>query len=63
MPSSAYPEYSEAQYFADQTGVFEITKAQDPSHGNVMRQVWFLMPYSYIMERIIFTLERLSNNR
>ncbi|CAI8035626.1 Galactocerebrosidase, partial [Geodia barretti] len=34
-----YPDYSEAQFFADQTGVFEITNASDPSHGKVMRQV------------------------
>ena len=34
-----YPLYSEAKYFADQSGVFEIAKAEDASHGNVMRQV------------------------
>ena len=39
-----YPENSEAQYFADQTGVFEIVQAKDITHGKVMKQV-----YTYIM--------------
>ena len=34
-----YPENSEAQYFADQTGVFEIVQAKDITHGKVMKQV------------------------
>ena len=37
-------ENSEAQYFADQTGVFEIVQAKDITHGKVMKQV-----YTYIM--------------
>ena len=37
--SLEYLKYSEAQYFADQSGVFEITTAKDPTHGNVMAQV------------------------
>ena len=35
----AYKVNSEASYFADQTGVYEIAVASDTSHGNVMRQV------------------------
>ena len=35
-----YPENSEAQYFADQTGVFEIVQAKDITHGKVMKQVY-----------------------
>ena len=34
-----YEVSSEAQYFADQTGVFEIQKASDEKHGNIMKQV------------------------
>ena len=34
-----YPENGEAQYFADQTGVFEIVQAKDITHGKVMKQV------------------------
>jgi galactosylceramidase len=33
----SYPKYSEAQYFADQSGVFEITAAENKG-GNVMVQ-------------------------
>ena len=32
------------EYFADQTGVFEIVQAKDITHGKVMKQV-----YTYIM--------------
>jgi galactosylceramidase len=35
----SYPDYGEAQYFADQSGVFEIRSATDPTHGKVMTQV------------------------
>ena len=34
-----YTVFSEARYFSDQTGVFEIQKAADEKHGNVMKQV------------------------
>ena len=40
ISSPAYPVNSEAQYFADQTGVYEIVQAKDTSRGKVMRQVW-----------------------
>ena len=33
-----YPLYSEAAYFADQAGSWEIVQSSDPSHGLVMRQ-------------------------
>jgi hypothetical protein len=33
-----YPLYSEASYFADQAGSWEIVAASDLSHGLVMRQ-------------------------
>jgi galactosylceramidase len=42
-----YPEFSEARFFADQTGVFEITDAHDTSHGRVMRQVVLTEPISW----------------
>ena len=35
-----YPKFSEASYFADQSGVFEVATAKDPRHGNVMQQVY-----------------------
>ncbi|XP_077992029.1 galactocerebrosidase-like [Glandiceps talaboti] len=35
----AYPEYSEAANFADQSGVFEIHQTNDITHGKVMRQM------------------------
>ncbi len=34
-----YPLSSEAAYFADQTGSWEIVQAADLSHGQVMRQM------------------------
>ncbi|XP_002734950.1 galactocerebrosidase-like [Saccoglossus kowalevskii] len=34
-----YAEFSEADYFADQSGVFEIRQSNDLEHGKVMRQV------------------------
>lgn len=34
----SYAINSEANYFADQAGVWEITKAVDSQHGLVMRQ-------------------------
>lgn len=34
-----YKQYSEANYFADQSGVFEIAPSKDPTHGNAMIQV------------------------
>ena len=34
-----YKQYSEAKYFADQSGVFEIAPSKDPTHGNAMIQV------------------------
>jgi len=51
----SYPIASEAQYFTDQSGSFEIVKANDSSHGLVMRQMspqrpvgWcFDAPYPY----------------
>jgi hypothetical protein len=36
---TAYKEYSEAKYFADQAGVYEISKSKIPSLGMVMKQV------------------------
>ncbi|KAL5460123.1 hypothetical protein EMCRGX_G033550 [Ephydatia muelleri] len=34
-----YPLFSEANYFADQAGVFEIISASDPQHKQALRQV------------------------
>jgi galactosylceramidase len=34
-----YPDNGEAEYFADQSGVFEIFPISDPAHGKVMAQV------------------------
>ncbi|XP_070540042.1 galactocerebrosidase-like [Ptychodera flava] len=34
-----YAEFSEASYFADQSGVFEIHQTNDVEHGKVMRQM------------------------
>ena len=39
----SYAEYSEARYFADQAGTFEIY-ATNTSHGNVMRQTTPTLP-------------------
>ena len=35
----AYPEHSEAYYFAPQIGVWEVHQTNDPSHAKVNRQV------------------------
>eukprot|EP01088_Endostelium_zonatum_P014827 TRINITY_DN3388_c0_g2_i2.p1 TRINITY_DN3388_c0_g2~~TRINITY_DN3388_c0_g2_i2.p1 ORF type:complete len:321 (-),score=72.35 TRINITY_DN3388_c0_g2_i2:92-1054(-) len=35
---NSYPEYSEARYFADQTGSFEIFDTKSSSHSKVLRQ-------------------------
>ena len=43
-----YPQFSEASYFADQSGVFEVATAKDPRHGNVMQQVHMLGHRNYI---------------
>ena len=34
-----YPEFSEANHFADQSGVYEIRDTHDPDHDLAMRQV------------------------
>ena len=39
LAATGYPEYGEARYFADQSGVFEIMSTSDPSHQKVMTQV------------------------
>lgn len=36
---AGYPLYSEANYFADQAGVFEIISTSDLHHKQAMRQV------------------------
>ena len=36
---SGYSEFSEARYFADQAGVFEVRKSTVPQQGKVMMQV------------------------
>lgn len=45
----SYPEFSEAPYFADQTGVFEyFTNSTDPGpHGSTLRQVVTEPPVSW----------------
>lgn len=42
--SLAYDEYSEAKYFADQTGVWEIRQDSKGVKGKVMEQVKVLQP-------------------
>ncbi|RDD42717.1 Galactocerebrosidase [Trichoplax sp. H2] len=42
-----YQIASEAKYFADQTGVFEIHNSNTPKHGRVMRQMVFNSPISW----------------
>ena len=44
---AGYPLFSEAKYFADQAGVFEIISTSDPQHKQALRQV-------EIFSRIIF---------
>ena len=44
---NSYPVNSEARYFSDQPGAFEIAQSSDTAHGMVMRQkVRVLLPGS-----------------
>jgi galactosylceramidase len=46
----SYKVNSEASYFADQTGVYEIAVAGDTSHGNVMRQMVPTRPITWCVD-------------
>ena len=46
-----YAEYSEADYFADQTGVWEIRQDSVGTKGKVMEQVWF-----WYMVQLLYTV-------
>jgi hypothetical protein len=43
----SYPESSEAAYFADQNGIFEIKYSGDATHGMVMQQMVPLKPVTW----------------
>ena len=50
-----YDEYSEADYFADQTGVWEIRQDSTGMKGKVMEQVWSHVVTQLLSEDYLYT--------